>query len=104
MCARSRETIDSRVEHLTLHELVKKTKSAYKEKLEQYYKLIESYGTLSTEQQSKFLSLKQKAEKSILAKADVILSTCITSFDKRLNGLQFESVLIDEATQACEPE
>lgn len=104
MCARSRETIDSRVEHLTLHELVKTTKNPLREKLKQFYDLIESYGSLTTEQETKFIALKQKIERAILSKADVICTTCTTSFDKRLRDFQFETVLIDEATQACEPE
>ena len=104
LCARSRETIDSRVEHLTLHELVRITKNPLREKLRQFYDLIESYGSLTTEQETKFIALKQRIEKAILSKADVICTTCTTSFDKRLKDFQFETVLIDEATQACEPE
>ena len=96
MCARSRETIDSRVEHLTLHELIKTTRNGLCEKLKQYYETLESYGSLTEEQEQKFKSLKEKAEKMILAQADVIWTTCITSFDKRLKDFQFESVLIDE--------
>lgn len=44
----------------------------------------------------KFKNLKEKAEKWLLAQADVICTTCITSFDKRLKDFQFETVLIDE--------
>jgi len=32
------------------------------------------------------------------------VTTCIASFDKRLNNCRFPLVLIDEATQSCEPE
>lgn len=96
LCARSRETIDSRVEHLTLHELVKSSKNGLCEKLKQYYQTLESYGNLTEEQEVKFKALKEKAEKMVLAQADVICTTCITSFDKRLKDFQFETVLIDE--------
>lgn len=40
----------------------------------------------------------------ILDSADVICCTCITAADPRLNDLTFQYVLIDEATQAIEPE
>lgn len=36
--------------------------------------------------------------------ADVICATCITAADPRLKGFKFKHVLIDEATQAIEPE
>lgn len=55
---------------------------------------------MNAEQEFKYISMKQKAEKVIIAQADVICTTCITSFDKRLKDITFESVLIDEATQA----
>lgn len=81
---------------MTLHELVKTTKNGYCEKLKQYYETLESYGNLTEEQEMKFKNLKEKAEKWLLAQADVICTTCITSFDKRLKDFQFETVLIDE--------
>ena len=40
----------------------------------------------------------------ILRKADVICTTCFTAFDRRLSKLRFRQVLIDEATQATEPQ
>jgi len=54
--------------------------------------------------EKKFIETKNKAEQEILTTADVICTTCITSFDKRLKNFKFGIVLIDEATQACEPE
>ncbi|VDK33818.1 unnamed protein product [Dibothriocephalus latus] len=40
----------------------------------------------------------------ILLAADVICCTCVTAGDQRLERLSFYSVLIDESTQATEPE
>lgn len=45
-----------------------------------------------------------KAETREIGKADVIFTTCINACDKRLRGISFYHVLIDEATQAIEPE
>ena len=51
-----------------------------------------------------FKDLKRKAEDEILKSADVICTTCVSAFDLRLKGYKFKQVLIDEATQATEPE
>ena len=50
------------------------------------------------------MRMRDEAEKEILQNADVICTTCIGSADKRLQGSKFLHVLIDEATQAIEPE
>ncbi len=34
----------------------------------------------------------------------MICTTCVAAFDRRLKYLKFKQVLIDEATQATEPE
>ena len=47
---------------------------------------------------------KKKAEEEIINSCQVVVTTCISSFDKRLNNFRFPIVLIDEATQACESE
>jgi len=39
-----------------------------------------------------------------LQNADVICCTCVGAGDPRLGKMQFRSVLIDESTQATEPE
>ena len=59
---------------------------------------------LMEEEQDDYKRLKDRLSKEILRSADVICSTCITSSDPRLEGMHFEQVLIDEATQAIEPE
>lgn len=87
-----------------MHQLVRNSKTKWHAKLQTYYELIETSGGLSDDQQKDFLRIKQKAEAAILLKADVVCTTCVTSFDKRLKNLTFGIVLIDEATQACEPE
>ena len=46
----------------------------------------------------------KQAEDELLKNADVICTTCVAAFDRRLRQLRFRQVLIDEATQATEPE
>jgi regulator of nonsense transcripts 1 len=48
--------------------------------------------------------MKRKCEMEILRKAEVIVTTCAGAGDGRLSEFKFKSVLIDEATQATEPE
>jgi regulator of nonsense transcripts 1 len=43
-------------------------------------------------------------EKLALEQADVIVTTCCSAADKRLADIVFKSVIVDEATQAVEPE
>ncbi|KAG5221017.1 Regulator of nonsense transcript [Salix suchowensis] len=81
LTAKSREALDSSVAFLTLHQ----------------QKLIQ----LKNE---KYKTLIRICEKEILSKADVICCTCVGSGDPRLSKLKFRTVLIDEATQAAEPE
>ena len=52
----------------------------------------------------RYRALLRKAELDLLSKADVICCTCVGAGDPRLSKLTFKSVLVDEATQACEPE
>ena len=48
--------------------------------------------------------LVRQAEEGILKNADVICTTCVTAFDRRLRNFRFRQILIDEATQSTEPE
>ena len=49
-------------------------------------------------------NLKFSCEREILQSAQVILTTCVGAGDPRLSKFRFKTVLIDEATQATEPE
>merc|ERR1712166_1412808 len=61
-------------------------------------------GELSEKDEKVYKDLKRHAEDEILRNADVICTTCVSAFDQRLKSLKFKQVLIDEATQATEPE
>lgn len=74
LCARSRETIDSRVDALTLHQLVKTSRNPACERLRKFVAQGEET-KFSPERERKYIMLKAKAEKAILNEADVV---CVT--------------------------
>jgi len=104
LCAKSREAVESNVEFLTLHVLVRRLASEQKNDLDKYFVLKEEQGELSAKDEKKFKKLLQEAERRLLQEADVICCTCVGSGDMRLRKFRFRHVLIDEATQATEPE
>lgn len=56
------------------------------------------------QQEKNFKELRRKLETRVIDAADVITCTCITSADPRIITKVFPTVIIDEATQAVEPE
>ena len=106
VCAKSRESISTRVEHLSLHNQLRKLegKKEYKRFFEMLKRKEEEGNVLSNKDHEKYKKLKKKAEEEIINDCQVVVTTCISSFDKRLNNFRFPIVLIDEATQACESE
>jgi regulator of nonsense transcripts 1 len=100
--AKSREDLDSPIRFLTLHEQVKHNDA--NTELQKLIQLKAELGELSSSDEKKFKTLTRLAEKEILANADVICATCVGCGDPRLTNIKFKTVLIDEATQATEPE
>ena len=100
LTAKSREDVESSVSNLGLHNLV--SRSA-KGELKKLLKLKEDVGELSSIDTKKFVKQVRKSELEILKKADVVCCTCVGTGDKRLEA-KFRTVLIDESTQASEPE
>lgn len=76
---------------------------AYPE-LSKLQQLKDEAGELSSSDEKRYRTLKRAAERELLQHADVICSTCVGSGDPRLGKFRFRTVLIDEATQATEPE
>ena len=66
--------------------------------------LKEDQGRLSFADERQFMQLKLKAELELLKAANVICCTCVGAGDRRLMNMTFKHVLVDEVTQACEPE
>ncbi|KAJ1355996.1 hypothetical protein KIN20_013602 [Parelaphostrongylus tenuis] len=100
--AKSREALDTNVEFLALHAQLKALKeSAELQKLQQ---LKEEIGELSAADQERYINLKKMSEHKLLAAADVICCTCSSAADSRLSRIKIKCVLVDESTQATEPE
>jgi regulator of nonsense transcripts 1 len=102
VAAKSREDLASPVSFLALHEQVRMNDTNVE--LKKLMQLKSELGELSMQDEKKYKSLIRNAEKEILQNADVICCTCVGAGDPRLNKFKFRTVLIDEATQATEPE
>ena len=126
LTSKTREAVSTHVEYLCLHKMVPEANPDVKKLMQ----LKEEMGSLTKEDQRKFLRLQRQTELTILNLADVICCTCATAGDARLlergkkkkksrrrggrgdddnigkggPRRRFQQVLIDEATQATEPE
>jgi regulator of nonsense transcripts 1 len=100
--AKSREALESPISFLSLHEQVKNNDA--NPELWKLFQLKDKMGELIPSDERKFKVLRRQAEKEILQCADVICCTCVGAGDPRLAKFSFRVVLIDEATQAAEPE
>ncbi|KAG7195863.1 ATP-dependent RNA helicase [Scheffersomyces spartinae] len=99
--ARSREDVESQAEHLSLHSQVERGSTG---KLRKLFKLKKELGELSAADSKTLAKLSRIEERKILDKCHVVCTTCVGAGDKRLKHLKFRTVLIDESTQASEPE
>ena len=61
-------------------------------------------GELSSNDERRHKRLKRKIEREIIAAADVVCVTAVGAGDPRLADFRFRQVLMDESTQATEPE
>lgn len=104
LCARSRESISSGVDYISLHEQIRHLKHGPFKRMQELMALREEQGELNEKDDKQYKDLKRQAEDEILRNADVICTTCVSAFDQRLKSYKFKQVLIDEATQATEPE
>ncbi|XP_071845963.1 regulator of nonsense transcripts 1-like [Apostichopus japonicus] len=102
ICAKSREAIDSPVGFLALHNQIRNMDGA--EELKKLQALKDEIGELSSSDEKRYRSLKRNCERELLQNADVICCTCVGAGDPRLARFRFRAVLIDESTQATEPE
>ena len=98
--AKSRETVATSVDHLSLHRQVLSLGTATRPELRRLIKAKEDAGgELSSSDENKFRKLCRDAEREILAAADVICTTAAGAGDKRFEDMRFKQVLVDEATQ-----
>ena len=103
--AKSREALKSPVEHLTLHYQAARLSEApgYVE-LRNLQLLKDELGELDSKDERRYRSLRRVLEHEILSAADVVCATNSGAGDPRLAEFRFRLVLMDESTQATEPE
>ena len=103
LTAKSREHVKSNVAFLSVHAIAEQTTIS-----PEYQALLlkkkAADEDLSQSDDKRIRHLQRQIERKILEEADVICCTCVGAGDPRLNKMKFETVVIDEATQATEPE
>eukprot|EP00357_Protocruzia_adherens_P001695 CAMPEP_0115019440 /NCGR_PEP_ID=MMETSP0216-20121206/29450_1 /TAXON_ID=223996 /ORGANISM="Protocruzia adherens, Strain Boccale" /LENGTH=976 /DNA_ID=CAMNT_0002390921 /DNA_START=79 /DNA_END=3010 /DNA_ORIENTATION=- len=104
LCSKSRESVSSSVDFLTLHLQVQSVDTSENRELLKLMRLKDEHGELSFQDEKRFKRMKVDIERKILQAADVICTTCTSAGDPRLSRFRFKKVLIDEVTQATEPE
>lgn len=102
LVAKAKEAMESPVGFLTLHEQMKSV-DIYPD-FQRLTALKKQKGILSPSEEDKLKLIRAQTEKIILKAADVICCTCVGAGDLRLLGYKFRTVIVDEATQAREPE
>ena len=104
MSAKSREGVVTPVDHLTLHHQVRNLDTPDKGEMRKLQQLKEAAGELSASDQKRYRSLLRATEREFLQAADVICCTTVGGGDPRLSNFRFRQIVIDESTQATEPE
>jgi len=114
LSAKSREHIGSSIEHLTLHAMVQRIENGGGDAASNAAAAEPGGAKRKVRKRpgggggggggGDGGKRKRKLEKELLAAADVVCCTCSGAGDPRLQGMKFRRVLIDEATQATEPE
>ena len=100
VCSLSRETFDTQVSALCLHNLIKNEEEF--PELNKLRQLKEETGELTAEDLKLYLTYKYRAESIVLSRADVVCTTCCGAganliFKNR--RISFTAMLIDEAMQ-----
>ena len=104
--AKTRESVPCAVDHLTLHRQLQQfaASSPSHSELRKLQRLLDDIGDLDDRDRRRFNLLRRQAEADLLSNADVICTTCVGAGDPRLAEFRFKHVLVDESTQATEPE
>lgn len=104
LVAKSRESMDA-VQQLTLpYSLHEQTMKVALPQLKKLVQRKENDENLSKKQLGQIQRSVHQLEQQVLAAAQVVCCTCVGAGDFRLKGMKFRLVLIDELTQATEPE
>lgn len=102
--ARSRTEISPEIQGVSLEaktlELAKSTRKEYLTLVQ----LKEKYGELKPRDQKLYEKLKRALESKVIKNSEVVCCTCTTAGSSQFRNARFRALLIDEATQATEPE
>lgn len=102
LMASSREVGDPKIVGLTLDKLVwKKSNAKLRETIK---KKAEHPGSLSDAEERQYWKEYSAVTTAVLNGAQAVCCTCISAGNNFLRSTRFEAVLIDESTQASEPE
>jgi len=96
--------VSASVVPLTLHYQVRNADVPEAFRLRALMKLKDEIGVLHEKDSREMAKLRNMLEREALSAAEVVCCTCSGAGDPRMVGRKFRHVLIDEATQACEPE
>jgi len=72
--------------------------------LKKLQQLKDEVGELSAGDEARWRVLVRQCERELLQAADVVCCTCVGAGDPRVARLHFRALLVDESTQATEPE
>ena len=104
LAAKSREAISTDVDFLTLHEQVRAVAAETQPELHKLLERKRETGELTAREEKRLRGLRRIVERQLLRNAQVVACTCSGAGDPRLSGFTFRRLLLDEATQATEPE
>ncbi|MES1919775.1 Regulator of nonsense transcripts 1-like protein [Bonamia ostreae] len=104
LTSRSREMVTSFVDFLYLNTLTDTLAKKIDSEVYKLQQLKEMQGELSASDRKRYFRSRLKLEQELLENADVICATCVGAGDPRLRDYRFKQVVIDESTQATEPE
>lgn len=109
VCSRIKESLFELTEDQsnsthTLHFKIKQKVKKSKNKV--FRKIVQKMETepLSESEMGRYRRELRKLEKEIIGHSDIVCCTCSSAFDSRLRRFHFDYLLVDEATQATEPE
>jgi regulator of nonsense transcripts 1 len=96
--ARSREVVETTVNHLMLHTICSAEDSYYAQRKRQIQRCaIKGASKVAAKKYCRSVEMKR------IRKAQVVVMTCVCAGDERVAGSMFHTVVVDEATQAVEP-
>lgn len=99
--AKKREGIEGNSDEVSLHA---KAKKLLLPRLQKLLSKQEEGSILPPKDEKELKTRLSRLERNILKQSQIVCCTCVGAKDHRISKDRFRTVLIDESTQACEPE